>query len=483
MRFGLRARFTAVLLLVVVVAIAALIAIRSEQQAHGRVVSESVQTLSQQQQHGDAQQLAIANIGQADHRYRTALLLTFAAIGLVTAGIALLAWLGLVQPIRRLAHAVRRLEAGDTSAPRLDSRRNDEIGELARAYSAINDAFVAMRSRIDHDVAASRPPPPVAALRPPPPRPPGPAAVPRPPKAGGTMVMPSARDADVEQARLAEMNRAKWAKEAGSPGPTPAAPLTAREQRLEDELREAWQRGEISIVYQPIHALADGNMRGAEALLRWQHPVEGAVPPSVFVPLAERSDLIDTLGRYVLIQACADASLWPCGGTAETTPFLSVNVSARQLLGTQLFEAVVEALQRSGLAAARLHLELPVAALRSDDRGIAAMIEQLRGLGVQIWLDVVGADAADQSRWMKMSVTGVKVGRSRIAGKPDDAADRAATGAIVATAHALRVVAVVVGVEELAQLDLLRAQGAELAQGYVLCKPVDTAEIGRRLLA
>jgi EAL domain-containing protein (putative c-di-GMP-specific phosphodiesterase class I) len=148
-----------------------------------------------------------------------------------------------------------------------------------------------------------------------------------------------------------------------------------------------------------------------------------------------------------------------------------------------LFEAVVEALQRSGLAASRLHLELPVAALRSDDRQIAAMIEQLRGLGVQIWLDVVGADAADQSRWMKMSVTGVKVGRSRIAGKPDDAADRAATGAIVATAHALRVVAVVVGVEELEQLDLLRAQGADLAQGYVLCKPVDTAEIGRRLLA
>ena len=480
MRFGLQAKFVAALLLAVVVAIAALVAIRSEQQAHDRAISETVQKATQQ--HGDAQQ-ALADIGQSDDRYRTALQLTFAATGLAMAVIAWLVWLVLVQPIRRLAQAVRRIESGDSAAPRLDSRRSDEIGDLARAYAAINDAFVAMRSRADHDAAVARPLPPVAAPRTPLPRPPEPITVPRPPKAGGTMVMPTGRDDAVEQARLAELNRRKLMVEPGSPAMAAAVPLSAYEQRLEDELREAWQRGEISIVYQPIHALADGSMRGAEALLRWQHPTEGAVSPSVFVPLAERSDLIDTLGRNVLIQACADASLWPSGGTPETTPFLSVNVSARQLRGNKLFEAVVEALQRSGLIAPRLHLELPVAALRSDDRSIAAMIEQLRGLGVQIWLDVVGTDAADQSRWMKMSVTGVKVGRSRIAGKRDDAADAAATGAIVATAHALRVVAVVVGVEELAQLDLLRAQGADLAQGYVLCKPVDTTEITRRLLA
>jgi len=183
----------------------------------------------------------------------------------------------------------------------------------------------------------------------------------------------------------------------------------------------------------------------------------------------------------VLVQACSDAGLWPSGGTPETTPFLSVNVSARQLQSNKLFEAVVEALRRSGLAAARLHLEIPVAALRSDDSTVAATIEQLRGLGVRIWLDAVGTDAADQARWMKMSVDGVKVGRSRIAGKSSaNAADEAA---IVASARALRIVAVVVGVEELAQLNVLREQGCELAQGYVLCRPVDTTEIGRRLLA
>ena len=176
-----------------------------------------------------------------------------------------------------------------------------------------------------------------------------------------------------------------------------------------------------------------------------------------------------------MLDPLAAESLWPCGSTPEQTPFVSVNVSARQLSNMQLFATVIEALQRSGLAASRLHLEIPVASLRADDSAVLAMIEQLHGLGVQIWLDAVGADAADQARWMKLPVDGVKVGRSRISGKTDDAADEASTGAIVAKAHALRIVAVVVGVEELAQLDLLRTQGAALAQGFVLCKPVDTA--------
>lgn len=251
--------------------------------------------------------------------------------------------------------------------------------------------------------------------------------------------------------------------------------------RLEDDLREAWQRDEMKVVYQPIHSLADGSMRGAEALLRWQHRSDGQISPSEFIPIAERSDLIVALGRHVLVQACSDASLWPSGGTPETTPFLSVNVSARQLRDPQLFEAVVDALRRSGMAASRLHLEMPVATLRDDDHAIEAMIEQLRGLGVQIWLDATGADAADQSHWLKSPVNGVKVGRSRIGDA--NGATAAGEASIVATARALRIVAVVVGVEELAELNVLREQGCDLAQGYVLCKPVGTAEIGRRLLA
>ena len=481
MRFDLRAKFIVVLVLLGIVAIGGVDAIRNVHQQHARAVSESMQAILQQQQ-STVQKQAIAAIVQADHRYRTSLLLIGTALALVLAGIALLVWVELLQPIRRLARMVRRIELDNAKAPRLESRRTDEIGELIRAYGEINHAFIALRGRLDHEVASKQPPPVVAAPR----RPPQPADVPRPSKAGGTLVM-SADDPAVEQAMAAERNRAQVFGAANN-NPVAVQPKAIdprnkeRERRLADDLREAWQRGEMHVVYQPIHALADGGMRGAEAFLRWQHPMEGAIPPSEFIDIAERSELMVELGRNVLIQACADASLWPCGGTPEETPFLSVNVSARQLIGVQLFETVVEALQRSGLAASRLHLELPVAAFRSDDRAITLLIDHLRGLGVQIWLDVVGADLADQSRWMKLSVSGVKVGRSRIAGK-SSSDDDASTRAIVATAHALRVVAVVVGIEELDQLDMMRSAGAQLAQGYVLCKPVDTAEIGRRLLA
>ncbi len=479
---GLQSRFGMVVAIAVAIAVATLVAIHLEQQAHDTTIAAAVQIVAQ---HGDAQQAAIAAIAQAERDYRSNLLLTFAASGLLEIIAVLLAWLWLVQPLRQLAETVRRIETGDSAKVLLHSPRSDEIGDLARAFGSIHETLIATRKRVDREppsrasqaIAAQRPSLAPAAPSAPPP------VVQRPGKAGGTMVMPPVRDETAEQARQAELNRAKFDGRAIAPPVAPApAPLTEHERKLEEDLREAWARGEMGMVYQPIHSLSDGYMRGAEAFLRWQHQEEGAISPKEFVPIAERSDLIESLGRNALIQACSDANLWPSGGTPETTPFVAVNVSARQLRGAAIFESVVEALQKSGLAPARLHLECPVAALRSDDPQVAANIEQLRGLGVEIWLDVVGTDAADQSRWMKMSVSGIKIGRSPIAGKTEDAAERAATGALVATAHQFRVVSVVVGVEELAQLDLLRAQGAELAQGYVLCKPVGTDEITRRLL-
>ena len=490
MRFGLQARFIAIVLLVGIIALAALFAFRSQQRAHEQAITESVQALldrSVAQPQGSEQQQGeiVARIEAANHRYRIQSMLTLLLFGLILAGVALLVSRGLIDPIRHLAEAVRRIEDGDEVEAVADTERNDEIGELTRAFGTISDALVAMRQRMDHD--AARPSP----QAPPPPSPqaqPQAVAVSAPTSpAHVTMVFTRPAVDAIKVTPAAPPSGPALV----TPEPVVDAPPVkddvatrrdaARRLRLEDDLREAWQRDEMSVLYQPIHAVADGSMRGAEALLRWQHPAEGAISPDEFIPLAERSDLIEMIGRHVLVQACSDAGLWPSGGTPETTPFLSVNVSARQLQSNKLFEAVVEALRRSGLAASRLHLEIPVAALRSDDSTVAATIEQLRGLGVRIWLDAVGTDAADQARWMKMSVDGVKVGRSRIAGKSSaNAADEAA---IVASARALRIVAVVVGVEELAQLNVLREQGAELAQGYVLCRPVDTAEIGRRLLA
>ncbi|HEV2608240.1 MAG TPA: EAL domain-containing protein [Xanthomonadaceae bacterium] len=473
MRFGLQARFIAILLLTGLIAIIAAVALHHQLHVRNRVVSEAVQSLldrgGAQQANDEQQQGAITvRIEAAEHHYVVEVTIILVVLGGMLVGIALLVSHGLVQPILRLAEVARKIEAGDEIAPLQDSQRDDEIGDLACAFGTLNDALVAMRRRMDHDAAQVQVQAPATAPA---------QAQAQAPRVSGTMVFSPAKVAGKDAEKTKPSKPFRPAVAASLP-PSPRA--LERLQRLEDDLRHAWQRGEMNVVYQPIHSLADGGMRGAEALLRWQHRIDGAIEPSEFIPLAERSDLIVELGRNVLVQACSDASLWPSGGTVETTPFLSVNVSARQLQDPHLFESVVDALRRSGMAAARLHLEMPVAALRDGDSTAMAMIEQLRGLGVQIWLDATGADASDQPRWLKSQVDGVKVGRSRIAGKDSDAADEAS---IVASARALRIVAVVVGVEELAQLNVLREQGAELAQGYVLCKPVSTAEIGRRLLA
>jgi len=397
-------------------AIIAAVALHHQLHVRNEVVSETVQGLldrgGAQQVNDEQQQGAItARIEAAEHRFVLKLTIILVVLGGMLVGIAMLVSHGLVQPILRLAEVARQIEAGDEIAPLQDSQRDDEIGDLACAFGTLNDALVALRSRMDHDAAEEQGPAQVQASAP------APAPTPR---VSGTMVFSPAKVAarDAEQTKPSRPSRPAVA---ASLPPSPRA--LERLQRLEDDLRHAWQRGEMSVVYQPIHSLADGGMRGAEALLRWQHRIDGAIEPSEFIPLAERSDLIVELGRNVLVQACSDASLWPSGGTAETTPFLSVNVSARQLQDPHLFESVVDALRRSGMAAARLHLEMPVAALREGDSTAMAMIEQLRGLGVQIWLDATGADASDQPRWLKSQVDGVKVGRSRIAGKASDAAD------------------------------------------------------------
>jgi EAL domain-containing protein (putative c-di-GMP-specific phosphodiesterase class I)/HAMP domain-containing protein len=477
MRFGLKARFIAILLLAGILALGAVLALERQLQVHDQVVTEAVQDLfdqgsaqqaSAQQastQQGPAEQqqgVVTTRIEAADHDYHVKLVLTLAVFALLFSGVAWLGWQALVRPVVRLAEIARRVEAGDDIAMLMDSQRDDEVGDIASAFNTLNDALAAARKRMDHDagaIAASSQSAATTLL----------AAVVEP--------LPPPSPAVAVAVAVAPPPPPK------PPAPPPSPQEIERLRRLEDDLREAWQRNEVSVVYQPIHALVDGSMRGAEALLRWTHRIDGPISPAEFIPLAERSDVIVNLGRHVLIQACADASLWPGDGTPANSPFVAVNVAVKQLRDPQMFEYVVEALRKSGLAASRLHLEMPVSVLRDGEAQIEAMIEQLRGLGVQIWLDAIGSDAADQGRWMKAPVTGVKVGRSPIQGKSENAEDAASTGAIVATARALRIVAVVVGVEELSELNVLREQGADLAQGYVLCKPVSTAQIGRRLLA
>ena len=248
-----------------------------------------------------------------------------------------------------------------------------------------------------------------------------------------------------------------------------------RRVRMESELRGAWDRDELSLVYQPIYRLADNRIVGAEALLRWHHPELGAVSPMVFIDVAEQSGLIEQIGPRVLRAACAAAARWN-GIASGEAPFVSVNVSPRQLRSGDLPELVAEVLRETGLAAGRLHLELTETAVIGDEAHASKMLAKLHRAGVKVWLDDFGTGFSGLSHLRRVPVDGVKIDRSFVADLQRNHDDLALTSAIIAMAHSLGIAVVAEGVEKQGQFDLLRERGCDLAQGYWLGYPLNESE-------
>jgi diguanylate cyclase (GGDEF)-like protein len=247
----------------------------------------------------------------------------------------------------------------------------------------------------------------------------------------------------------------------------------AESAQLEQALRGAWARSELSLSFQPIYDLANRRLVGAETLLRWNHPQLGAVPPTVFVAVAERSGLIESIGREVLLAACRAAVDWRIDASA---PFVSVNVSALQLRKGDLVEEVQSALRASGLPPERLHLELTETAVMGDEAQVAVLVSRLRALGVKIWLDDFGTGFSGLSHLRRVPVDGVKIDKSFVFDLLRDPDDLALTSAIIAMAHSLGFTVVAEGVESEAQFELLRGRGCDFAQGYWLGRPVPDAQ-------
>jgi diguanylate cyclase (GGDEF)-like protein len=255
-----------------------------------------------------------------------------------------------------------------------------------------------------------------------------------------------------------------------------------RRVHMEQELRGAWERGELSVLYQPIIRLSDKRVVGAEALLRWQHPEMGAIAPSVFIDVAEQSGLIETIGPRVLRAACMAAAHWAATTGTFEPPFVSVNVSPRQLRSGDLPEEVAACLRDTGLPASRLHLELTETAVISDEAHASALLAKLHRTGVKVWLDDFGTGFSGLSHLRRVPVDGVKIDRSFIADMQRDPDDLALTTAIIAMAHSLGITVVAEGVEKEAQFEILRARGCNLAQGYWLGYPMSATEFSQLLI-
>ena len=242
--------------------------------------------------------------------------------------------------------------------------------------------------------------------------------------------------------------------------------------QLESELRRALEREEFVLYYQPKIRLRTGEVVGVEALLRWEHPGRGLVPPLDFIPIAEDTGLIIPLGRWVLQEACRQATEWWGTGPACPPPVISVNLSARQLVQDELVEDVAAILGDSGLDPRRLELEITESVVLDGARETVEKLEGLRGLGIGLSIDDFGTGYSSMSYLKHFPVDSLKIDRSFIEGLGRDSEASAIVSAIVSLARALGIEVVAEGVETEEQLGHLRGMDGDLAQGYYFAKPL-----------
>ena len=240
--------------------------------------------------------------------------------------------------------------------------------------------------------------------------------------------------------------------------------------RLRAGLRRALDRGEFELYYQPQLDLAGGRVIGAEALLRWNHPDLGRVTPDRFIPLAEETGQIVPIGAWVLEQACRRAAAWQDEGLAGVG--VAVNLSAVQLQRDDFDQTVAAALARSGLAPARLELELTESVLIKDAKPRLAALSRLKALGVRLAIDDFGTGYSSLSYLRRFAVDRLKIDRSFVADLADAPGDDAIVRAVIQMAHSLGLRAIAEGVETEAVRERLRALGCDEIQGYLLARPL-----------
>ena len=251
---------------------------------------------------------------------------------------------------------------------------------------------------------------------------------------------------------------------------------------LKADLRRAVRSDELIPHYQPIVELATGTVVGAEALVRWQHPEKGTLPPAAFIELAEETGLIVPMGRALLRRACADAAAWP--SVAGRKPTLSVNLSPRQVQDIDVVADVRQALADTGLPPERLTLEITETTLMADPAAAAETLHRLKGLGVKVALDDFGTGYSSLSYLERFPVDALKIDKSFIdALQACDAAGSGLVGAIVGLGERLHLHVTAEGIERGEQVAELLGLGCGLGQGFHFARPMPNADLAALLAA
>ena len=242
-------------------------------------------------------------------------------------------------------------------------------------------------------------------------------------------------------------------------------------------LRKALERGEFRLVYQPRMSLVDGSITGAEALLRWNSADLGEIAPTVFIPLAEESGLIISIGEWVLGEACRQLKAWRAQGLTEIC--IGVNVSVLQLLRGNLVGYLKRLLEATELPADRIELELTESMVMQNAEQTTAVLNDLRRLGVSLAIDDFGTGYSSLVYLKRLPIDTLKIDKEFIDDLTRDADDEAITSTIVTMGHSLGLTVIAEGVENEDQLNFLRQQGCDEIQGHWLSRPID----GDRCLA
>ncbi len=246
-------------------------------------------------------------------------------------------------------------------------------------------------------------------------------------------------------------------------------------RRLESDLRFAIKHAELRLHFQPRYRIADGQMVGAEALVRWQHPLRGLITPDTFIPIAEESGLILALSDWVLETACKCAAQWP------EHLFVSVNLSPMEFRRGNLVKRVRQALKTSGIEPARVELEITESVMLEDATGALEVMRTLKQLGIRIAMDDFGTGYSSLSYLRTFPFDGLKIDRSFLTRLEESDDDKAIIQAIVGLGRALALTVTAEGVETAEHLALLKAVACEEGQGYFLSHPLDIETFTRLL--
>ncbi|GGU49421.1 GGDEF domain-containing protein [Pseudomonas laurentiana] len=254
--------------------------------------------------------------------------------------------------------------------------------------------------------------------------------------------------------------------------------LTAHaQQRVETaaELRRALEQEELRVYYQPVHDLSSGRMTGVEALVRWQHPQRGLVPPGEFIPIAERTGLISDIDTWVMRQACQQMVQWQREG--KTLDFIAVNVSSRLFVHRDLYQYVAQVLHETQLAPAFLELEVTESAVMEEPEVALEQLHRLRELGLRLAIDDFGTGYSSLLRLKRLPVQKLKIDQGFVAGLPGDEDDMAIVRVIIALARSMGMEIQAEGIEHAEQAQCLLEQQCDLGQGYWYGRPVPAQQM------